>query len=114
MCTLSFVSCEREQYLEKEENKAEATSEGQINLSSLKLAVDVNANTTTRANTRTIDTQDYIIRIYSRENGNKLIQEWKYSEMPEIFSLKVGSYTVAAFCTTCRIRKALLLRERRL
>lgn len=97
MCTLSFVSCEREQYLEKEENKAEATSEGQINLSSLKLAVDVNANTTTRANTRTIDTQDYIIRIYSRENGNKLIQEWKYSEMPEIFSLKVGSYTVAAF-----------------
>lgn len=95
MCTFAFVSCEREQYTEQEENKTGIISEGQINLSSLKLTVDVNANTATRANT--IDTKDYIIRIYNRDNGNKLVQEWKYSEMPEIFSLKVGNYTAAAF-----------------
>ena len=91
---LAFVSCEREQYSTEEGNKVETVSEGQINLSSLKLTVNVNANAATRAD---IDTKDYIIRIYNRDNDNKLLQEWKYSEMPEIFSLKVGNYTVAAF-----------------
>ena len=87
----TLTSCEREQFSEKNDNKTETTSEGQLNLSSLKLTVDVNANT------RTVDTKDYIIRIYNRDNDNKLVQEWKYSEMPEIFSLKVGNYTAAAF-----------------
>lgn len=91
---LAFVSCEREQYSTEEGNKVETASEGQINLSSLKLTVNVNANAATRAD---IDTKNYIIRIYNRDNDNKLVQEWKYSEMPEIFSLKVGNYTVAAF-----------------
>lgn len=91
---LAFVSCEREQYSTEEGNKVETVSEGQINLSSLKLTVNVNANAATRAD---IDTKNYIIRIYNRDNDNKLVQEWKYSEMPEIFSLKVGNYTVAAF-----------------
>ena len=91
---LAFVSCEREQYSTEEGNKVETVSEGQINLSSLKLTVNVNANAATRAD---IDTKNYIIRIYNRDNDNNLVQEWKYSEMPEIFSLKVGNYTVAAF-----------------
>lgn len=89
---LIFASCEREQYPNEEGNKVENVSEGQINLSSLKLTI--NANVATRSD---IDTKDYIIRIYNRDNGNRLVQEWKYSEMPEIFSLKVGNYTIAAF-----------------
>lgn len=89
---LIFASCEREQYPNEEGNKVENVSEGQINLASLKLTI--NANATTRSG---IDTKDYIIRIYNRDNGNRLVQEWKYSEMPEIFSLKVGNYTIAAF-----------------
>ena len=80
---LAFVSCEREQYSSDEGNKVESASEGQINLSSLKLTVNVDANAATRAD---IDTKDYIIRIYSRDNDSRLVQEWIYSEMPEIFS----------------------------
>ena len=91
MCLFTLTSCEREQFSEKDNSKTETIAEGQLNLSSLKLTVDVNANT------RSVDTKDYIIRIYSRDNANKLVQEWKYSEMPEIFSLKVGNYTAAAF-----------------
>nr|WP_302829226.1 DUF4493 domain-containing protein [uncultured Bacteroides sp.] len=91
VCIFTLVSCEREQFSEKDNSKTETVAEGQLNLSSLKLTVDVNANT------RSVDTKDYIIRIYSRDNANKLVQEWKYSEMPEIFSLKVGNYTAAAF-----------------
>lgn len=96
-CTVIFTSCEREQLTGKDSDKTETALEGQVNLASLKLTVDVNVNTNTRANTRVVDTKDYIIRIYSRDNDNKLVQEWKYSEMPEIFSLKVGKYTAAAF-----------------
>ena len=91
MCLFTLTSCEREQFSEKDNSKTETIAEGHLNLSSLKLTVDVNANT------RSVDTKDYIIRIYSRDNANKLVQEWKYSEMPEIFSLKVGNYTAAAF-----------------
>lgn len=94
-CIFTLNSCERELFSEKDNNKTETVAEGQLNLSSLKLTVDVNANS--RANTRSLDTKNYIIRIYNRDNENKLVQEWKYNEMPEIFSLKVGNYTAAAF-----------------
>ena len=106
---LAFVSCEREQYSTEEGNKVETVSEGQINLSSLKLTVNVNANAATRAD---IDTKNYIIRIYNRDNDNKLVQEWKYSEMPEIFSLHRSR--ILARCSSRRVRASLLLRERRL
>lgn len=71
---LAFVSCEREQYSTEEGNKVETVSEGQINLSSLKLTVNVNANAATRADidTKTISSASIIVTTItnSYKNGN--------------------------------------------
>lgn len=94
--TLSFTACDRE----KMDIDSVEQSEGSVNLVSLKgLSVDVSSTTITRSSgiTRAADevnTDNYLIRIYDAEAN--LIQEWKYSELPEIFTLKVGSYTVQA------------------
>lgn len=84
-----FSACDRE----KMDFGNNADGYGQIILSSMKLTVDVNAIPVSRATT--IDASNYIVGIYN-ENGETLISEWKYSEMPEIFQLKVGSYKLIA------------------
>lgn len=90
-----FSSCGREVFsFDNGEKDNEVLAEGQLNLTSLKVAVEAETDgVISRAN---INTADFIIRIFDKNQGNK-IKEWKYSEMPEIFSLKVGSYLVAAY-----------------
>ena len=57
------------------------------------LSVEVSSSTPiTRASE--VNTDNYLIRIYDAEQN--LVREWKYSELPEIFTLRVGSYTVQA------------------
>ena len=88
--TLSFTACDRENM----DSDTVEQGEGSVNLTSLKgLSVDVSSTTITRTSDE-VNTDNYLIRIYDTE-GN-LVQEWKYSELPEIFTLKVGSYTVQA------------------
>lgn len=84
-----FSACDRE----KMDFGNNADGYGQLNLSSMKLTVDVKATPVSRA--ATVDASNYIVSLYS-ENGETLISEWKYSEMPEIFQLKVGSYKLIA------------------
>ena len=40
--------------------------------------------------------RQFIIRIYDMDKEGKMVQEWKYSEMPEIFTLKVSHYSITA------------------
>lgn len=86
----SFTACDRE----KMDNDLKEQGEGSINLVSLKgLSVDVSSTTITRASEE-INTDNYLIRIYNADN--ELVQEWKLNELPEIFTLKVGTYTIQA------------------
>ena len=85
----TFTACDRENM----DFGNETDAYGQIQLSSMKLSVDVNATPLSRA--ASVDASNYIVGIYSKD-GNTLISEWKYSEMPEIFQLKVGEYQVIA------------------
>lgn len=87
---LSFSACDRE----KMDNDFTEQGEGSINLASLKgLSVDVSSTTITRAD-GDVNTDNYLIRIYNVDG--ELVQEWKYSDLPEIFTLKVGSYSIQA------------------
>lgn len=86
----SFTACDRE----KMDNDLKEQGEGSINLVSLKgLSVDVSSTTITRASEE-INTDNYLIRIYNADN--ELVQQWKLNELPEIFTLKVGTYTIQA------------------
>ena len=68
---------------------------GQVSMRSMGVDID-NAekviNTSARA---TVDLSDFIIKIY--DSNNALVKSWTYSEMPELFSLPVGSYRVDVF-----------------
>ena len=93
---LAFSSCEREQWgnAQKGPDDIDNRAEGQIGLSALKVSVDEQtATTVTRAG---INTDNFIIRIYDMDQEGKMVQEWKYSEMPEIFTLKVSHYSITA------------------
>ena len=80
---LSFTACDRE----KMDNDTVELGEGSVNLASLKgLSVEVSSSTPiTRASE--VNTDNYLIRIYDAEQN--LVREWKYSELPEIFTLRV-------------------------
>lgn len=86
----SFAACDRE----KMDTDSAELGEGTVNLASLKgLSVDVSSTTITRASAE-VNTANYLIRIYNADN--ELVQEWTYSALPEIFTLKVGTYTIQA------------------
>ena len=63
---------------------------GQVSLKSLGVEVSTAESTVSRAD---VDLSDYIITIVNRTSGITEGQ-WTYSEMPEVFALPVGDYTV--------------------
>lgn len=65
---------------------------GQLKLSSVQVTADTEPLVT--ASRVSADIKDYLITVYAA-NGEKL-QEWKYAEMPEIFTLKTGTYKLVA------------------
>ena len=88
-----------------DEEEETAVGKGQINLK--QLTVDItnatkNAETKSRAATRADgDTQsesvdNYTVRIIKTSTGQKAY-EWIYSEMPEVVTLPVGTYTLEAY-----------------
>ena len=84
-----LTSCDRENM----DFGKESNDYGQVNLASMGLSVNVNATPVSRA--ETVDPSNYIVGIYNAEDET-LVSEWKYSELPEIFQLKVGKYKVMA------------------
>lgn len=95
-----LISCDREGF-DYGTNKpvVDNRPEGNVSLASLKLDLDIDIDfgIKTKTGDSCIDVNEFIIRIFDKDNGNKLVKEWKYSEMPEVFSLKVGNYEVAAY-----------------
>lgn len=88
---LSFTACDRE----KMDNDSKEQGEGFVNMAVLRgLSVDVSSTVIARGSEEEVNTDNYLIRIY--DTNEKLVKEWKYSEMPEIFTLKVGTYTIQA------------------
>ena len=63
---------------------------GQVSLKSLGVEVSTAESTVSRAD---VDLSDYIITIVNRTSCITEGQ-WTYSEMPEVFALPVGDYTV--------------------
>lgn len=67
---------------------------GNLNLSSLKAEVDLDVETvyeSSRAG-ETVDVSNFLVAIYDAQSQK--IEQWKYSEMPEIVSLAVGTYSI--------------------
>ncbi len=86
LCTaLLITACGREAF-----DDGRDESQGQIKLRGLMVYVDDASLTKAATNT-----SDFIVRIREEKSGT-IQKEWVYSEMPEIATLKVGSYTVEA------------------
>lgn len=75
-----------------EEVRFDMDTFGQVNLASVQMTAETEPLVT--ASRVAADMGDYLIAIYT-ESG-ELVEEWKYSEMPELFTLQTGRYTVYA------------------
>lgn len=98
MALLLLVSCGREDM--NWNTQPEGT--GQVNLSSMNLSVNLASSEviarSSREQNNQIQLQNYIVGIYKIEKDatETIVKEWKYAEMPEVFSLPVGSYIARA------------------
>lgn len=87
--TLLFCACHSESMDDIVKTK------GELNLSSLKVGVDMNVDVVYLQESRAaseVDLSNYIVTIY--DQYSQQVGQWTYSEMPEIVSLAVGTYTV--------------------
>ena len=66
---------------------------GQVRLSEMEVTYNTEPLVTVSRAAQDID--NYMIGIYN-SSDNTLVQEWKYSEMPEVFTLEVGTYKIIA------------------
>ena len=86
--TLLFCAC----HMESMEDIVNA--KGNLSLSSMKVGVNLDVDVVywdSRAESE-IDLSNYIVTIYDKYSQRA--GQWVYSEMPEIVSLAVGTYTV--------------------
>lgn len=86
---LLFSACHSEAM---DENVSHA--KGNLNLSSLKTDVDLDIETVyvgSRAD-ETVDVNNFLVAIY--DSKSQKVEQWKYSEMPEVVSLTVGTYSI--------------------
>lgn len=91
--TLLLCSCMNDNPdLGQDDENEIVQGEGQASFASVKL--EVNVAVTTKG--ETVNTDNYIIQIYSAKT-NLLVKEYlKYSQMPEIITLGVGEYRIEA------------------
>ena len=85
---LAFTACHSEVM------GGESTGKGELNLASMTAEVNTEVETVylgSRAESGT-DFSNYIVTVYDAQSQK--INQWKYSEMPEIVSLAVGTCTV--------------------
>lgn len=86
---LVFSACHSEAM---DENVSHA--KGNLNLFSLKTDVDLDIETVyvgSRAD-ETVDVSNFLVAIY--DSKSQKVEQWKYSEMPEVVSLTVGTYSI--------------------
>ena len=82
-----FSSCHSEKM------NLSVTGTGQVKLSSMQMTYNTEPLITVSRATE--DLNNYVVGIY-KSAENSLVQEWKYSEMPEIFTLDAGGYKLVA------------------
>lgn len=85
---LAFTACHSESMEDT------STSKGELNLSSMKADVDMDIETVyvgSRAGTA-VDVNNFLVTIYDAQSLQ--VQQWKYSEMPEIVALPTGTYSI--------------------
>lgn len=82
-----FSSCHSEKM------NLSVTGTGQVKLSSMQMTYNTEPLITVSRATE--DLNNYVVDIY-KSADNSLVQEWKYSEMPEIFTLDAGDYKLVA------------------
>lgn len=92
LASLVFAACHSEKM------DFDLSRNGQINLAPLKDSENPKLTfnteplvTTSRAAS---NVEDYVIGIYT--DGDALVQEWAYAEMPEVYTLSVGTYKIKA------------------
>lgn len=78
---LSLISC-------REDEPTNTVTTGEIELSSLLVTYNPTANIV-----RSTDVNTFIISIYEK-NSNVMKAQWAYKDMPEIFTLEAGAYTL--------------------
>lgn len=91
MCAIaiSAMGCKNEDY----DYGMDKSGTGTLNLSGLRSGLSVTLET--EETTRTVNTDNYIIRIYNT-TADTLVAEWLYAEMPEVATLAVGNYRIEA------------------
>lgn len=85
---MAFTACHSESMEDT------STSKGELNLSSMKADVDMDIETVyvgSRAGTA-VDVNNFLVTIYDAQSQQ--VQQWKYSEKPEIVSLPTGTYSI--------------------
>lgn len=82
-----FSSCHSEKM------NLSVTGTGQVKLSSMEMTYNTEPMVTVSRAAE--DLNNYVVGIY-KSADNSLVQEWKYSEMPEIFTLDAGDYKLVA------------------
>lgn len=82
-----FSSCHSEKM------NLSVTGTGQVKLSSMQMTYNTEPLITVSRATE--DLNNYVVGIY-KSADNSLVQEWIYSEMPEIFTLDAGDYKLVA------------------
>lgn len=70
----------------------EIKQEGQLNLSSLLLTPNTDPLVT--ESRVAAELNDYTVEVYTE--AGELVSSWKYSEMPEVYTLKIGKYKIVA------------------
>lgn len=81
-----FSSCHSEKM------NLSVTGTGQVKLSSMEMTYNTEPLVTVSRAAE--DLNNYVVGIYKSDDN--LVQEWKYSEMPEIFTLDAGDYKLVA------------------
>lgn len=82
-----FSSCHSEKM------NLSVTGTGQVKLSSMEMTYNTEPMVTVSRAAENLN--NYVVGIY-KSADNSLVQEWKYSEMPEIFTLDAGDYKLVA------------------
>lgn len=67
---------------------------GQLSLASMKLEVDLKVDTVYPQSRAGVDVSNFLLTI--KNSQGEQVEQYTYSEMPEIISLPVGTYTVVA------------------
>lgn len=87
---LSFVALMNSCSKDKWDFDTDDTEYGRVSFASMTIGV---ANAEEVISRSSVDVSGFIVKIYD-SSDNSLVEQWTYAEMPEVFTLPVGEYSV--------------------